>query len=152
MRTENEMSPWASLGLLAARLYVGSYIFLTGTGKLSRGFLWGGALMPQLQRFLATTPHEWYRHWLTTVVIPHERLFAVLTAVGETAVGIALVLGALTRFSAFVGIFMVGNYLFAKGFWNPAAVHDKDFIVLLVVLLLAGGGRWALDRWLWRGR
>ena len=63
-----------------------------------------------------------------------------------------MVLGALTRFSAFVGIFMVGNYLFAKGFWNPAAVHDKDFIVLLVVLLLAGGGRWALDRWLWRGR
>ncbi len=142
----------ASLALLAVRLYAGGYLVQTGTGKLAHGFLSGGALLPQLQRFVATTPHAWYREWLTQVVVPHERLFAILTALGETGVAIALILGALTRFSAAVGLFIVGNYLFAKGFWNPAAIHDKDFLVLLLVLLLAGGGRWALDRWLWRGR
>ncbi len=152
MRTESRIAPGVSVGLFVARLYAGLYFLQTGTNKLAHGFLWGGALMPQLQRFAATTSNAWYRDWLTMVVIPHEHLFAVLTALGETGAAIALVLGALTRFSALAGMFMVSNYLLAKGFWNPAAVHDKDVLVVLLVLLLAGGGRWALDRWLWRGR
>jgi uncharacterized membrane protein YphA (DoxX/SURF4 family) len=151
MRADNGMTAGVSLALLAPRIYLGIYLLQTGTAKLAHGFLSGGALLPQLQRFVAATPHAWYRDWLTTVVIPHEHLFAVLTALGETGVGIALLLGALTRLSALAGLFMLGNYLFAKGLWSPAAAHDKDFLVLLLVLLLAGGGRWALDRWLWRG-
>ncbi len=143
-------SAGANLALLAVRVYVGGYLLQTGTGKLAHGFLSGGALMPQLQRFIANTPHAWYREWLANIVVPHERLFAVLVALGETGVAIALILGALTRLSAAVGLFMVGNYLFAKGVWSPAAIHDKDFLVLLLVLLLAGSGKWALDRWLWR--
>ncbi|HTX53259.1 MAG TPA: DoxX family protein [Candidatus Baltobacteraceae bacterium] len=152
MQRPSPVSTGTSLALLAVRLYLGAYLIQTGTGKLAHGFLAGGALLPQLQRFVASTPHAWYRDWLTGVVVPHERLFAILTALGETGIAIALILGALTRFSAVVGIFVIGNYLFAKGFWNPAALYDKDFLVLLLVLVLAGGGRWALDRWLWRGR
>jgi thiosulfate dehydrogenase (quinone) large subunit len=139
------------LALLLVRFYVGYWLLMTGVGKLRHGFLSGGALLPQLQRFLAGTPHEWYRTWLTTVVIPHEHLFAILTSVGETLVGAALILGALTRFSAAAGIFMVSNYLFAKGWVNPAASHDKDFIVLLLVLFVAGAGEWGIDGWR-RGR
>ena len=43
---------------------------------------------------------------------------------------------APTWFSAAVGIFMVANYLLAKGWFNPAAAHDKDFILLLLVVLI----------------
>jgi uncharacterized membrane protein YphA (DoxX/SURF4 family) len=43
---------------------------------------------------------------LTNVVIPLEHLFAILTSVGETLVGTALILGALTRLSAAAGIFV----------------------------------------------
>jgi thiosulfate dehydrogenase (quinone) large subunit len=136
------------LALFLARVYVGQFLLQTGLTKLTRGFLWGGALLPQLERFAAGTPHAWYKAWLVNVVIPHEHLFAVLTSLGETLAGLALVIGALTRFSAVAGIFMVGNYLFSKGWWNPAASHDKDFIVLLAVILIGGAGNyWGIDRW-----
>ncbi len=151
-----KVSGWADrlpgVALLVARLYVASWFLETGYGKLSRGFLWGGALLPQLQRFAAGTPHGWYKAWLVNVVIPHEHVFGVLTAMGETLSGVALLLGALTRFSTSVGIFMVGNYLFAKGWSNPLASHDKDFIILLLVVLIGGAGQfWGLDGW-WRRR
>ncbi len=145
-------SRWAAhmpgVALLAARLYVGYWLLMTGFAKLQRGFLFGGALLPQLQRFAEGTPHAWYKTWLTTVVIPHEHVFAILTTTGETLAGVALILGAMTRFSAGVGIFMVANYLLAKGWPNPAAAHDKDFILLLLIVLIGGAGEyWGLDGW-----
>ena len=146
------VSGWAvhlpGVALFVARLYVGYWLLMTGIAKLQRGFLFGGALLPQLRRFLEGTPHAWYKAWLTTVVIPHEHLFAVLTAAGETLAGVALILGAMTRFSAGVAIFMVGNYLFAKGWPNPTAAHDKDFMLLLLVVLIGGAGDyWGIDGW-----
>jgi uncharacterized membrane protein YphA (DoxX/SURF4 family) len=146
------VSGWAvhmpGVAFLAARLYVGYWLLMTGFAKLQRGFLSGGVLLPQLQRFAQGTPHEWYKAWLTTVVIPHEHVFAILTTTGEMLAGIALILGAMTRFSAGVGIFMVANYLFAKGWPNPAAAHDKDFIFLLLVVLIGGAGDyWGIDGW-----
>ncbi len=140
------------IALLVARVYVGYWFLWTGLTKIVRGFLQGGGLMPQLERFVAGTPHAWYKAWLVKVVIPHEHLFAVLVSLGETLAGAALLLGALTRFSAGAGMFMVGNYLFAKGWTNPAASHDKDFLVLLLVVLVGGAGRyWGIDGW-WRRR
>ena len=137
---------------MLGRLYVARWFLWTAYLKLSRGFLWGGALMPQVERFLGGTPQAWYKPWLANVVIPHEHLFAVLVTLGEALTGVALLLGGLTRFSAGVGIFMVGNYLFAKGWYNPAASHDKDFIILLLVVLIGGAGQyWGLDGW-WRRR
>ncbi len=139
--------------LFLARIYVGRWFLETGYLKLSRGFLSGGALLPQLHQFVATTPHAWYKAWLVNVVIPHEHVFAVLTALGETLAGVALLFGAMTRFSAVVGIFMVSNYLFAKGWTNPAAAHDKDFIVLLLVILIGGAGNFfGIDGWRLRRR
>ncbi|MBI2002305.1 MAG: DoxX family protein [candidate division NC10 bacterium] len=140
------------IALFLARLYVGYWFLATGFGKVGRGFLQGGMLLPQLERFAAGTPHAWYKAWLVNIVIPNEYLFAVLTSVGEALAGAAILLGALTRFAAGVGIFMVGNYLFAKGWPNPAASHDKDFLVLLLVILVGGAGRyWGIDGW-WRRR
>ena len=148
-------SEWSArlpgFALFLARIYVARWFLATGYAKLSRGFLWGGALLPQLNQFAANTPHAWYKAWLINVVIPHEHVFAILTTLGELLAGVALLFGALTRFSAGVGIFMVGNYLFAKGWLNPAASHDKDFIVLLLVILIGGAGQFlGIDGW--RGR
>jgi len=140
------------VALLLPRLYCGYWLLATGIAKVNRGFLQGGALMPQLERFVAGTPHAWYKAWLVNVVIPHEPVFAVLTTTGELLAGVALLLGALTRFSAGVGIFMVGNYLFGKGWPNPLASHDKDFFLLLLVVLIGGAGQfWGVDGW-WRRR
>ncbi len=140
------------IALLLARLYTGQFFLRTALLKLSRGFLWGGALLPQLERFAAGTPHAWYKAWLVNVAIPHEHLFAILTAVGESLTSICLILGAFTRYAAVVGIFMVSNYLLAKGWPNPLATQDKHFIILLLIVLISGAGRyWGVDGW-WRRR
>ncbi|MGE5849897.1 MAG: DoxX family protein [Candidatus Methylomirabilota bacterium] len=141
------------IALFLARLYVGYWFLLTGIGKIKRGFLSDGALLPQLERFAAGTPHAWYKAWLESIVIPHEHLFAALVALGETLAGAALLLGILTRVAAGTGIFMVGNFLFAKGWSTPGASHDKDFIILLLVVLIGGAGKhWGIDGWLRRRR
>jgi thiosulfate dehydrogenase [quinone] large subunit len=141
------------IALLLARLYVGYWFLASGIGKIGRGYLYGGLLLPQLEQFAAATPHGWYKAWLESIVIPHEHLFAVLVALGETLAGAALLLGILTRVAAGVGIFMVGNFLLAKGWPNPAASHDKDFIVLLLVVLIADAGKhWGMDGWRRRRR
>ena len=96
------------IALLLARLYVGYWFIATGLTKIGRGYFQGGALLPQLERFVAGTSHAWY---------------------------------------------MVGNYLFAKGWTSPAASHDKDFLILLLVVLISGAGRyWGIDGWLRRRR
>ena len=68
------------IALFLARLYVGYWFLLTGIGKIKRGFLSDGALLPQLERFAAGTPHASYKAWLESIVIPHEHLFAALVA------------------------------------------------------------------------
>jgi uncharacterized membrane protein YphA (DoxX/SURF4 family) len=139
------------IALLLARLFTGQFFLQTAYLKFSRGFLWGGALLPQLERFAAGTPHAWYKAWLVNVVIPHEHLFAILTTVGESLTSICLILGAFTRYAAVVGIFMVSNYLLSKGWSNPTATHDKDFIILLLIVLIGGAG-WYLGVDGWRRR
>jgi thiosulfate dehydrogenase [quinone] large subunit len=142
------MSRQQGIALLIARVFTGSWFLMTGTAKLARGFLAGGALLPQLERMATGTPHAWYKAWLVSVVIPHEHVFAVLTSVGETLAGIALVLGVLTRYAAGAGIFMVANYLFGKGWPNPSSSLDKTFIVLLLVVLVGGAGEFlGVDGW-----
>ncbi len=140
------------IAMLLSRVYTGQFFFQTALHKISQGFLWGGALLPQLERFAAGTPHAWYRDWLVAIVIPHEHLFAILTTVGESLSSICLILGAFTRSAAAVGIFMVGNYLLGKGWPNPSATQDKHFIILLLIVLIGGAGRyWGVDGW-WRRR
>jgi thiosulfate dehydrogenase (quinone) large subunit len=142
------MSRRQGIALLIARLFTGGWFLMSGIAKLNRGFLAGGALLPQLERMAAGTSHAWYKAWLVGVVIPHEHIFAVLTALGETLAGIGLVLGALTSYTAAGGIFMVSNYLFGKGWPNPSSSFDKTFIVLLLVILIGGAGEFlGFDGW-----
>ncbi len=135
------------LALLVARVYTGQFFLRAGLRKVARGFLLGEGLLPQLQQFAAHTPHAWFKAWLAGVVIPHDHLFALLTCLGELLAAAGLIAGVLTRYAAAGGVFMVVNYLFSKGWPNPAATADKHFLVLLLVVLIGGAGRWSVDGW-----
>jgi uncharacterized membrane protein YphA (DoxX/SURF4 family) len=62
----------------------------------------------------------------------------------ETALGLAIIAGVLTRFSAAVGFAVLTLALFALPD-DPVIAHVGLF-GLSSLLVITGGGRWSLDR------
>ena len=113
---------------------------------------WVRFMPTRVSEFAAGNPLEPYRRFLTEVVLAHGELFAHLTAVGESAVGLLLVAGLVTRYAAVGGLFLAVNYLLATFWLTPTQL---GFHLLLAVCLIAfaasGAGRvWGLDALLMR--
>jgi thiosulfate dehydrogenase (quinone) large subunit len=133
---------------LVVRLYVASVFLPAGWEKITSGkWLFGdGAPIQGLVSSAATadgTP-GWYVWFLQNVVQPNASLFATLVALGETAVGLGLLVGLLTGIAAFGGVFLNSNFVLAGVLGqNPA------LIVLGTLLALAwrNAGWIGLDRW-----
>jgi len=79
------------------------------------------------------------------VVAPNAALFSYLVILGETLVGIALVLGAFTGIAAFFGVFMNASFLFAG---TAGANPLMALVAILIVLAWRVAGWWGLDRWI----
>jgi uncharacterized membrane protein YphA (DoxX/SURF4 family) len=83
------------------------------------------------------------RYGLTAVVPVSPELWVVGAALVETALGLAVVLGVMTRFAAAVGFAVLTLALFALPD-DPVIAHVGLF-GLSSVLVVLGGGRWSLD-------
>lgn len=148
--------------LAVLRIGVGAWFFKGILTKVS--FTLAGGFLPFLEAnvrwtrvmpiivnsFASEHPVEWYGAFLVDTVVAHPALFANLTALGETAVGVGLILGLATRPVALVGLFIMANYGLAN-FWT--GFSQQGFHALLVLSMLAfvaaGAGRvWGLDGWL----
>ena len=81
---------------------------------------------------------------LTAVVPVTPELWVLGTAFVETGLGIAIILGVLTRFSAVVGFAVLTLALFALPD-DPVIAHVALF-GLSSLLVILGSGRWSLDR------
>ena len=84
------------------------------------------------------------KYGLTSVVPVAPELWVVGAALVETALGIAILLGVMTRLSAIVGFGVLTLAMFALAD-DPVIAHVGLF-GLSSVLVLLGGGRWSLDR------
>jgi uncharacterized membrane protein YphA (DoxX/SURF4 family) len=131
------------LGVL--RICVGLFFVSMGLDKIE----WlhdAQPLIEDLNRFLRRSSgiQSWY---LEHVAIPYAAVWARLIFLGETLIGISLLLGLLTQLSSGVGIFMVGNFHLANGrIPTPSFFQDAYAIVLLAcltVILLSRAGRCA---------
>lgn len=73
----------------------------------------------------------WYASFISHAALPHPVFFSYLITFGELAVGIGLLLGALTGIAAFFGIVMNLNYLLAGAISiNPLLLILEVFLVL----------------------
>lgn len=81
---------------------------------------------------------------LTAIVPVAPELWVAGAALVETALGMAIILGALTRFSALVGFAVLTLALLALPD-DPVIAHVALF-GLSSALVVLGGGRWSLDR------
>ena len=86
--------------------------------------------------------HRFYLPFLEQVVLPNAAAFAALITWAELLVGVTLILGLLTRFSAAVALILTLNYMFAKGawFWTPSS-HDAAFVAISLALVIGAAGR-----------
>jgi thiosulfate dehydrogenase [quinone] large subunit len=138
---------------LILRLWLGYEWLKAALGKWIEGG-WvgegaGGAVKGFAQGAMAQTTGEhpqvtgWYASFLENVVVPNATLFSYLVILGETLVGIALVLGAFTGIAAFFGVFMNASFLFAG---TAGANPLMALVAILLVLAWRVAGWWGLDR------
>jgi thiosulfate dehydrogenase (quinone) large subunit len=160
--------PWAAPFWFILRLFIGWQWLSSGLHKLhgpgSAGwvrdgevngkFMNGGDTILQFWQKAAAPPntpnppvaYDWYRSFLT-YMIDHQwqGWFAWLIALGETLVGLALIIGAFTALAALGGMVMNFNYMLAgSAGLNPVLFAGG-------ALLLLGwriAGYVGLDRWL----
>jgi uncharacterized membrane protein YphA (DoxX/SURF4 family) len=84
------------------------------------------------------------RYHLTTLVPVSPELWVIGASLIETTMGMAILLGVLTRFSAAVGFAVLTLALLALP-GDPVIAHVGLF-GLSSMLVILGGGRWSLDR------
>jgi thiosulfate dehydrogenase [quinone] large subunit len=140
---------------LVVRLYLGYEWISAGLDKLGSPAWTGSQAGTALAGFVkgaigkASGDHPavqgWYASFLQSFVIPNAGLFGYLVAIGETLVGVALIVGALTGVAAFFGIVMNANYLLAGTVsTNPILA----FLAIFIVLAWRNAGWIGLDRYL----
>jgi thiosulfate dehydrogenase [quinone] large subunit len=103
----------------------------TRTGTALQGFLAAATKGVPGQKG-AAIHYGWYHDFLLYMLNHHwYTWFGKLVAFGETAVGIALILGAFTGIAAFFGAFMNFNYLLA----GTSSTNPLLFLIAILLLL-----------------
>ncbi len=83
--------------------------------------------------------HHWIVFWTNTVGID-PTFFAYATAVGETAIAIALIVGAFTNLTALVGVLLsVVIWSTAEGFGGPYHAGSTDIGAAIIYPLVFAG-------------
>ena len=145
----------AGLFWLPIRLFVGFSWLDAGWHKFTDPeWTQGGAALRAYWERAASIPeqgrppitYEWYRDFINTLLAGgHETWFAWVVTAGELAIGLALIVGALTGVAAFFGAFMNMSFLLAG-----SASTNPVMFTLAVGLMLAWrvAGYYGLDRYL----
>ncbi|MFP5343486.1 MAG: DoxX family protein [Candidatus Limnocylindria bacterium] len=147
----------AGLFWLPIRLFLGFAWLDSGWGKLTNpdnAWLGGGAALRGYWERAASIPEEgrppitydWYRDFIQGLLDSGaETWFAPLIVYGELAVGLGLLVGALTGIAAFFGALMNMSFLLA----GSASTNPVLFTAAIgLILAWKVAGYYGVDRWL----
>jgi uncharacterized membrane protein YphA (DoxX/SURF4 family) len=114
----------------------------------------GNELERRLQRY-AENATGLERIYVEKFALPNWRTLQYLVIFGELAVGLAFLVGFLTRPAAVGGVFMALNFLFAQGSLLDSSILGNPYgpVTMMATIVAAYGGgesRWSLSRWLRR--
>lgn len=140
-RMSNWLQQHTAWPQVVLRISLGIMFAVAASGKIAAGSQWPDRMLGFLN-FHADKSYGFYSSFLEVIVIPNKDLFGYLVAYGELFVALSLILGLLTRTGAAIGLFMVVNFLMAKGspFWMPSA-NDPVYILALFTLIFSQSGR-----------
>ncbi len=132
------------LGYLAlVRILVGVLFLLVAWPKVSGRFLTGRVLPQQLLNGMEKDPLAWHRAFIAGFVVPHAHLFSYLSAFGEIAIGISLLLGCLVRISSLFGALYNFNILFSVAYAAGGGTvnYNRVLILLHLIFVSSSAGR-----------
>jgi thiosulfate dehydrogenase [quinone] large subunit len=114
------------------------------TGEALKGFWASAVKIPDAGKPAIT--FDWYRSFLQGLLDSGAYVwFAKLVAIGEFAVGVALIIGAFVGIAAFFGAFMNWNFMMA----GSASTNPLLFAAaILLVLAWKTAGYYGVDRFL----
>ncbi|MDT7710353.1 MAG: thiosulfate dehydrogenase (quinone) large subunit [Pseudonocardiales bacterium] len=137
-----ERSKVMALVWTAMRVWLGVMWFLTGVSKVwgaeSAAFMHGGSGVAGFAAH-GTPAYGWWGVFLHDFVVPNAGWIAVLVAVGELLIGIALVFGAFTRVAAIASLALLFTYVMS----GTASVCA--FYALFAIVILA---TWRTSSWI----
>jgi uncharacterized membrane protein YphA (DoxX/SURF4 family) len=103
--------------LATLRIIIGIFFVLFGEYKVfGTDFTLRGGFEEWIRSFLAQGAYPWMKPVLENIVLPHARLCAFLTAYGELMLGLALVVGVLTRLASGFGIMLMAILWASAGY------------------------------------
>ena len=117
----------------------------TGGGASLLAYWQRAAAIPEAPGRPAIT-YDWYRDFINFLINGHhESWFAWVVTLGEIAIGVGLILGALTGIAAFFGAFMNMSFLLAG-----SASSNPVLFTFAIGLMLAWkvAGYYGIDRYL----
>ena len=118
-----------SYSLLLIRSGLGIVFILFGYDKLLHPESWIIFYPPQVSQAIPFSPY----------------VFLKFQGVAETLLGTALVLGFMTRLSAFLAAGILGLIIFFL--WlDPLAIRDIGLFCASLALVISGGGSWSLEK------
>jgi thiosulfate dehydrogenase [quinone] large subunit len=123
------------------------FMWASGTAFTSAGYLkfaTSGAWLGSDAKAIVNPTHGFWVSLAGNASLIH--LFDTLVVFGECAIGLALILGLATRFSAVMGtilmaLLLVSNWSFANGPFNEQFMYG----LMSVVIVVTGAGAYALD-------
>ncbi len=152
--------------LATLRILVGMFFVLFGEYKVfGTDFTLHGGFEEWIRSFLAQGAYPWMKPVLESIILPHARVCAFLTAYGELMIGLGLVTGVLTRAASGFGITLMALLLASAGYPGPhvdlwrffgASLQWSVFILCFAAFLIGEPeARWSLmprlRRWLLGG-
>jgi len=131
--------------LVLPRLYLGAIFSLAVSAKLFAGNF--TAHMTAFLNAMLPNASSAYQSFAQAFILPNAAVIATLVIVGETFVGIAMLVGLTTRLASAVAIVLLLNYMLAKGmtFLAPASNDAADIVLAIVVGVGAAGRFWGID-------
>jgi uncharacterized membrane protein YphA (DoxX/SURF4 family) len=141
------MDTWRSYALAGLRIYLGVIFALGVYPKLVAGHEFVARLNGFLTAVALQSAHPFYKQILTNAILPHLSTVATLVVVAKCAVALAMITGTSTRLAAIVAMFLLTNYMMAKGlwWWNPASNDGAFFMIALVLAICAAGRTFGVD-------
>ncbi|HEU5400476.1 MAG TPA: DoxX family membrane protein [Terriglobales bacterium] len=99
------------------RICIGVLFLIFGEYKVfGSAFVFGGGFQYWITRFLQDGAYPFMVPVLRGFVLPHARAIALLVAVSESAIGISLTLGVLTRYASTAGLIYMLTLLLSANY------------------------------------